>query len=221
MNEYELVEELRANGISSSLVSDANAYLLAGRLLRLYSRYRPRLLHSTITTVAYQGEYDVNPNAMKVVNVFWEPSTTSDVLSRVLTEIKAMETDFNYPSLLKLHYVKLASLADTTSGRWAAYGRQVRLIPVPTSSGSAVPYLYTAGWDSIEDIPISDEELLIEGMEILSRRSLARGNAATGGWRAGDYAVDGSATGREMDSANREYNLFLAKLAGGGVGGRS
>jgi len=221
VNDDQLLEELRANGISSSQISDANVYMLIRRLLRLYNRYRPQLLHSTITTVAYQGEYDIDADANSIVEVFWEPSATSDVLARVLTEIKAMETDFHYPSLLKIHYAKLASLADTVNGNWRMYGRQIRLIPVPTESGTVVPYLYTKGWDDLDDIPIDDEELLIEGIEVLARRSLERSNSGSVGWRAGDYSVDGNAGARGIDSANREYSMFLSRLAGGAVGGRS
>lgn len=218
MNADDLVTEVRARGISTTNLSDADLDTIIGGVLRTYNRYRPRHLTSTITTVQYQGEYDVDADATQVIEVFWEPSGVSDIVSRVMTELQMIETDFYYPSLPKIYYINRSELRNTTSGSWEMSGRQVRLIPVPTDDGISVPYIYSANWDSLEDIPISDEDLLVEGAVALANVSVARSRASNAGWQAGDYRVDGSDATNEVTRAENAYNQWTSKLAGGGVG---
>lgn len=221
MNADDLVTEVRANGISSTQLSDDNLNTLIGRVLRIYNRYRPRHLHSTLTTTAQQGEYDVSAEATRVIEVFWEPSDTSDIVSRVMTELQMIETDFYYPSLLKIYHINRAELRKSISGNWTMYGKQVRLLPVPTESNLTVPYVYAANWKSLEDIPLSDEELLVEGAVAMANTSVARSRAGNSGWQAGDYRVDGGAASSEVTRSQREYDWWITKLSGGAVGGRS
>ena len=217
----DFVSEVRANGVSSTLLSDANLQYIIGRAFRIYNRYLPRYLHSTLTTVAYQGEYAVEEDAVKVVDVFWEPTASSDITTRVLTELQMVEMDFNYPSLMTIFYSNRKQMRNTTSGSWAMYGRSVRLRPVPTITGDKIPYLYTAPWEDVDDIPIGDEDLLIDGVMAAANMSLARGRVGTGGWRAGDYQVEGGSASDEMARSSDEYGHWLSRLAGGGVGGIS
>lgn len=214
----DIIDEVRANGVSSTLVSDANLHLLIARAFRVYNRYRPRYLHSTLTTVAYQGEYSVDDDASRVIDVFWEPSATDDVISRLLTELEVESIDFNYPSLLTIFHINRARLRNATSGTWRMYGRQVRLIPVPDSAGSRVPYIYASPWADVDDIPIGDEDVLIDGVMATANMALARNRAGTGGWRAGDYQVEGGSASSEMSRSASEYGEWISRLAGGGVG---
>ena len=214
----DIIREVRANGISSSLIPDSDLQLLIARAFRVYNRYRPRYLHSTFTTVARQGEYSVDDNAAAVIDVFWEPSATGDVIARLLAEMEAQSIDFNYPSLLAIFQINRSRLRNATRGRWRAYGRQVRLIPVPDSDGIIVPYIYSSPWDDIDDIPIGEEDVLIDGIMATANMALARARAGVGGWRAGDYQVEGGSSSSEMQRSASEYNDWLSRLAGGGLG---
>lgn len=214
----DFVSEVRANGVSSSLLSDANLQYIIGRAFRIYNRYLPRTLHSTITTVAYQGEYAVEDDAIKVVDVLWEPTLSSDIITRVLTDLKAAEMDFHYPSLTVIFDMQRQQMRNTTSGHWRMYGRSVRLIPVPETAGEVVPYIYTAPWADVDDIPIGDEDILIDGVMAMSNMALARGRVGTGGWRAGDYQVEGGSASDEMSRSSDEYSSWISRMAGGGVG---
>ncbi|MFA5704576.1 MAG: hypothetical protein WC982_13805 [Advenella sp.] len=218
MNADDLVSEVRARGISTTNLSDDNLDTIIGGVLRAYNRYRPRHLHSTITTVQYQGEYDVDVDCTRVIEVFWEPSDTADIVSRVMTELQMIETDFYYPSLLKIYHINKAQMRDTISGNWTMYGRKIRLIPVPTDAGISVPYIYSANWKNLEDIPLSDEELLVEGAVALANVSVARSRAGNAGWQAGDYRVNGSDATSEAARAQKDYDWWLTKLAGAGMG---
>lgn len=221
MNADDLVLEVRANGISTAQLSDDNLGTLIGGILRTYNRYRPRCLHSTITTVAHQGEYDVDADATKVLQVCWDPSDTTDVVSRVLSELRLVETDFYYPSMLEIFHVNKSALRKYTSGTWRMIGSQVSLIPVPDTDDSIVPYLYAANWERLEDIPLADEDLLVEGAVASANLSVARTRAGSSGWQAGDYRVDGTSASNEVKRAEDALLGWRIKLAGGAVGGRS
>ncbi len=171
--------------------------------------------------MAYQAEYDIDADAMDVLMVMWEPSNTSDIISRVMVEIKATQTDFNYPSLMDIYYQKYHALKRITDGHWRKKGHKIELIPAPTVSGTVVPYVYTKPWESLEEVPLRDEGLLIDGALILARLSIARRNAVSGGWAAGEYRVDGGSVSADANRAIAEYNWFLSRLAGGAVGART
>lgn len=221
MDAERIVTRIRALGVSTSQLSDANLYELIDHALAVYNRYRPKYMHSTFDTVAYQGAYTVDAGALNVVAVFWEPSDTSDVMSRVLAELKMMEAEFNYPSLLQIYYYNKHELRKTTNGRWTMQGNQVRLIPVPTTSGTVVPYIYTTAWEDVDDIPLADEELLIDGVNAMASAAVARARVGSGGWRAGDYQVEGGSASAEMTRASRSVLQWRSTLAGGAMGGRS
>lgn len=221
MNADDLVTEVRARGVPTTQLSDSDLDTIIGGVLRTYNRYRPRHLHSTITTVQYQGEYDVDSDATKVIEVFWDPSSTSDIVSRVLTELRMIETDFYYPSILTIFHINKDELRKTISGNWEMYGSQVRLLPVPTQAGLKVPYIYAANWETLEDIPISDEELLVEGATLMAGAAVAQKRVGSAGWQAGDYRVDGNSASSEVIRTSNELSWWKTKLAGGGVGSTS
>jgi len=213
----ELLNNLRNRGISATQMSDAVATALLDDVLRTYNHYRPQMDYATLTTVAYQTKYDADSSLLRVVDVYWEPSGTSDVVSTILSELAVLKEDFDYPSISKIYYTKRHRLRDVTHGRWRWDGTQIWLIPTPTTSDDIVPYVFTKAFTSISAVPTADEELLVMLFEALALRYIANTQAGEGGWRAGSYSVDGATIREERRDANLAYQRVCALLGGGGV----
>ena len=147
---------------------------LVAAAVRYYSRFNPRVLEMTVTTVANQKEYDLETlgatNIIGIQEVLWYPggSVSNEVRAteewyRLLTE----PARYTMPSQAVIDDINQSAHIVRISGTYRYEEAEANLIifPEPTASGSTLIVRYYAahaitGTTSYATIPDADLELI-------------------------------------------------------------
>jgi hypothetical protein len=169
------IASLRARGIASDDLDDADLGAIIALTLKEYSRYRPLIATGTFTTVADQQAYaitDINADAITALTVIWNPEASGDVwdVGRVLLQLglPADIADWDLPSQDILANIKAASYQSAFGGSGRQLDRDggaIYLSPLPDASGTTVFVVYTKRHTSIATIKSLDEDIWLDLLE--------------------------------------------------------
>ena len=221
---FDILEAIRAKGISSTDISDDDMFVLIDQALKTYAFFRPKKKMTAasgwLTTVANQPNYDFPDDAFWIIDVAWNPDYSSaleDLYEDILLQSIGKDES---ASLLTIQYRQMANLHKYFGGRWEIQNDEIYLIPAPSLSDLKVAVYYASDYTLAELGQIKDNrffELVYamalerKGMDLLS----------DGGWSAGTYKVDSSVARETLRLAEKKKDTVLSQLANSYTGQRS
>lgn len=224
-----IIANMRARGISTTEVSDANLTILIADCLETYSYYKPKKIFTFtqhwITTTAYVAQYAFPTGALRVDMVFWQPDYNESLsLSELYTELIGEIYDIHHPSDILVTFNQVNAMRRNFEGSWRVVNtdetnnpKKIVLIPTPTISSVKVPIIYSTT-KTISDLNIVDDKIFERLVYATTLKAKAQYYFSQGGWRAGAYAVSDK-IGISLDSyANKEMDDTLLILSNGGYG---
>ena len=229
----DLLTQLRADGITTTDISDADATTQIGYIREKFDAYRPPVYYliNGITTVDDQEDYTFPSGASEILEVLWFPNLSNASIQSLLDEMKlgitGEEGIFNYPSLTAIWNLKYAQFNKRYGGSWTTYYnssnvRVITLHPSPDQNSISVPVIYTKNHQSsLSTIPDSEKELFYEGLIARVEDMFGRKQMKSGGFRAGTYSVSGDSGSAIRTFAGRRYNDWLLRISATAAAGRS
>jgi len=218
-----LIATIRARGVSSSDVSNADLATLITSCVNRYSSYRPNLIMTTsttcLTTVVDQPNYSKPTAALWIIDVAWHPDYSSS-LSDLYTEILLQNMPADDSSQLFIHYRQLAQLHRFFGGSWKIINDEIYLIPEPGTAGNKVAVYYATA-KSLADLDTVADQLFEDLVFYTAMQSVANKRILTGGWKAGNYTVDGKAALVMAAHAKSELGNVILRLADSYIAQRS
>lgn len=218
-----IISTLRAKGISTTDISDANLATIITDALRFWSYYRPNLEMTSsstcITTVADQPNYTKPTGAHWIIEVAWNPDYSED-LEDIYMEILTQTLQSDESSNLFIYYRNVAQLHKFFGGHWQEINDEIYLIPIPGESGEKVA-VYYADDKTISDLDQIDDYLfgeLVYGMCLEAKGTSA---LTQGGWSAGAYKVDARVAEETLRLARTKLADVRNQIANSYMGSRS
>jgi len=218
-----LIATVRARGISSTDVSDVNLATLITSAVNRYSSYRPSLTMTTsttsLTTVKDQPNYTKPSAALWIIDVAWNPDWSSS-MEDLYTEILLQNMPADDSSQLFIYYGQLAQLHKFFGGSWKIINDEIYLIPVPNVNDNEVAVYYATA-KALTDLDTVADQLFEDLVFYTAMQSVANKRILTGGWKAGNYTVDGKAALVMATHAQDELGNVILRLADSYIGQRS
>ncbi len=155
---------------STSIDTSKFARLVASAM-RYYSRWNPRVVETTLTTVADQQFYDLPSGCIGVREAYWHPSgspySTVWANREAIFSLRQPERYF-LPSERVIEDINEEAYEHALTGRWEFLSGQGQLCitPEPTVAGTEFPVVYyaehqiNAGATGYETIPDADLDIL-------------------------------------------------------------
>jgi len=196
--------------------------------VREYSRYNPRALSTTLTTVADQAAYtiSVTPPVNGIWFAFYALSETSVDISEALEALLRQPTRYGLTSQYVIEDIKEAAHIGAITGDWEWWPGTSQLVldPTPTASGLTVYVTYwtghvlNTGGTAYATIPDADLNILVDLTlaELLTKPQL---EAAT----SPDYAEGSERVTTHFMGANIAQTIdrlrsgLIAKYGGTGI----
>lgn len=150
--------------------------------VREYSRYNPRVVDTTLTTVADQAAYtfDVPVNGIREV-IYWANGTYYTVSDEIMDRLR-LDTPYALVSHYAIEDIKEAAHVRGLLGDWEWRGTSGELIlyPTPSVSGETVyvtyyaPHALNDDGDGYDTIPDADQEIIVDLTlaELLTRHTV-------------------------------------------------
>lgn len=229
----DLLTQLRADSISTTVLSDVDATTQIGYIKEKFDSFRPPVYYLTngITTVANQEDYAFPSGASEILHVLWFPNMPSSSVQTLLYEMKLGITGdhglFNYPSLTSIWNLKYAQFNKQYGGSWTTYynssnARVITLFPSPDENDVSIPVIYTKSHQTnLSTIPDSEKELFYEGLIARIEDRMGAKQQMSGGFSAGTYTVSGSSGVSLRNFAGKKYNEWLLRISATAAAGRS
>jgi len=203
-----LRQALTEDRITTETITDARADRAIASAVREYSRYNPRVLSVTLSTIANQAEYSLAAySALGVRDAFWWPggSITAELLSGSEQVLSAPdEVRYHMPSDRVINNINQSALIAGRRGRWELNGQSLKIFPTPTSNGTddlevwyTALHLINAGGTGYDTIPFEDQDIVAD----LSAANYLRGRLAEMAMEA-DYAEGAQSITKHYTPAN-------------------
>jgi hypothetical protein len=150
--------------------------------VREYSRYNPRVVDTTLTTVADQAAYtfDVPVNGIREV-IYWANGTYYTVSDEIMDRLR-LDTPYALVSHYAIEDIKEAAHVRGLLGDWEWRGTSGELVlyPTPSVSGETVyvtyyaPHALNDDGDGYDTIPDADQEIIVDLTlaELLTRHTV-------------------------------------------------
>lgn len=137
--------------------------------VREYSRYNPRVVDTTLTTVADQAAYtfDVPVNGIREV-LYWANGTYYTVSQEIMDRLR-LDTPYALVSHYAIEDIKEAAHVRGLLGDWEWRGASGELVlyPTPETTGETVyvtyyaPHALNDDGDGYDTIPDADQEIIV------------------------------------------------------------
>jgi hypothetical protein len=150
--------------------------------VREYSRYNPRVVDTTLTTVADQAAYtfDVPVNGIREV-IYWANGTYYTVSDEIMDRLR-LDTPYALVSHYAIEDIKEAAHVRGLLGDWEWRGTSGELVlyPTPETTGDTVyvtyyaPHALNDDGDGYDTIPDADQEIIVDLTlaELLTRHTV-------------------------------------------------
>lgn len=217
--EQTIIDRVRAKGISSSRMNDDDLFVVISACLDEYLSYRPDVKLSEeadlIETEAGVGEYSVPDDCLWIIDVFWAPNFP--FIGEQIIDLTNSRTEDETTLMIKES--KIAEMRKMYGGNWRALGRDILLVPTPTQSGIKVGFMY-ATEKSLSELDGIVDNLFIDLVFYSALSKMSTEMLLAGGWRAGAYSVNDTASRIGMEIAERKLKDVRLLIANSYIGRR-
>lgn len=220
ISDTDLKNRIRARGVSTTDITDANLSYLISAALDEYSSYRPNVTFTAssgyLTTVAGTSSYAFPLNAITILNVFYNPDYSDEEVDIMYINLLKNSGRDDQPIDLIIDASKMAQYRRFFSGSWKIMNGLIFLIPTPELDGIKVPIVY-GSQQTESTLNNIDDNIFCELVYAYCMESRALSLMNSSGFRAGSYSVSSSAGSETMKYAQKKLDDVRARLAASGI----
>lgn len=221
--ESDIITKLRADGISSSDLTDAKLLTIIDSALDEYLFIKPKISLTTsatcIETAADQPSYSLPTGALWVREVAWYPGYTNTDYEIIWQELMLRNLRDTDTSVLTFDYREMANLTKFFRGSWEILDDKIFLKPCPDAVYH-VPVIYATSRTLDELDQIADRRFY-HLCKYMALEAVGIAKTTSGGWSAGQYRQNDSVGKETLKVAREGLAMVRAQIGNAYTAGRS